>query len=83
MIKIHWKQVGIQSIVFFIIILSTFLITFVFVSVELAIYHSILVEIALKDVFTSLASNFHVTVPFAGIGGIVLALLNQIKNKKN
>jgi len=55
----------------------------VFVSVELAIYHSILVEIALKDVFTSLASNFHVTVPFAGIGGIVLALLNQIKNKKN
>ena len=75
---ISWRKVGMQSIMFFIIIISLFFITFVFVSVGLAIYHSMLVEDALSGVFTSIVSGFHITLPLSGIGGIFLAFMKQI-----
>jgi len=75
---ISWRKVGMQSILFFLVILSMFFITFVFVSVGLAMYHSILVEVALSGVFYSIVSNFHITLPLAGIGGIFLAFMKQV-----
>jgi len=75
---ISWRKVGLHSILFFIVLISLFLITFVFVSVGLAIYHSILVEVALTGVFYSIVSNFHITLPLAGIGGIFLAFMKQV-----
>ena len=77
---ISWRKVGMQSIVFFIVIISLFFITFVFVSVGLAIYHSILVEVALTGVFSSLVSGFHITLPLAGIGALFLAFFKQWMN---
>jgi len=52
----------------------------VFVSVGLALYHSILVEVALANVFTSLVSGFQITIPLAGIGAISLAFVNHWMN---
>ena len=75
---IFWRKVGMQSIVFFIVIISLFFITFVFVCVGLAIYHSVLVEVDLTGVFNSIVSNFHITLPLAGIGGIFLAFTKQV-----
>jgi len=75
---ISWRKVGMQSLLFFCIIIALFFITFMFVSVGLTIYRSILVEVALTGVFYSLISGFHITLPLAGIGGIFLALMKQV-----
>ena len=75
---ISWRKVGMPSILFFIVIISLFFITFVFFSVGLAIYRSILVEVALTGVFYSIMSNIHITLPLAGIGGIFLAFMKQV-----
>ena len=75
---ISWRKIGMQSLLFFGIILGLFFITFTFVAVGLAIYHSILVEVALSGVFTSIVSGLHITLPLAGIGGIFLAFMKQV-----
>jgi len=77
---ISWREVGMQSLLIFCIVIALFFITFLFVSVGLAISRSILVEVALNGVFTSLVSGFHITLPLSGIGAISLAIFRQWKN---
>ena len=76
--RIRWKEVGMQSIRYFVLLITMFLITYTFVGVGLAIHHSILVEEALAGVFASLVDGIPVTVPLAVCGGVFLAFMKQV-----
>ena len=79
--RMRWKQVGMHSIRYFVLLIAMFLITYTLVGVGLAIYHSILVEVALAGVFSSLVDGIPVTIPLAVLGGVFLALMKQVIEK--
>jgi len=81
--KIRWKQVAMHSIRHIFLLIALFLTTFILVGVGLAIYHSISVEVALREVYISLVAGIPVTIPLAVCGGIFLALVKQeIENSR-
>jgi len=52
-----------------------------FVAVGWALFHSTLVEPVVISVFTSITSNFHVTLPISGIMVVSIMVIAQLHDK--